>query len=121
MSSPRRASFRTYRHEDATPIQRRLGSREIAARHRKVALWADVRLGRPEVFPWVRPHGQDAGGGALGIDAFHARYWNLRLEQVTSDRFLDLPKGKADIAIRAHDSQAETLVDRKIADALWAV
>ena len=55
------------------------------------------------------------------IDAFHARYPNLRLELVTSDRFFDLSKGEADIAIRAGEPQDETLVGRKIADAPWAV
>jgi DNA-binding transcriptional LysR family regulator len=55
------------------------------------------------------------------IDTFHARYPDIRLELVTSDRFLDLSKSEADIAIRAGDPQDETLVGRKIADAPWAV
>jgi DNA-binding transcriptional LysR family regulator len=50
------------------------------------------------------------------LDAFHARYPNVRLELVTSDRFLDLSKGEADIAIRAGEPHDETLVGRKIAD-----
>jgi DNA-binding transcriptional LysR family regulator len=55
------------------------------------------------------------------IDMFHARYPDLHVELVTSDRFLDLAKGEADIAIRAGDPHDETLVGRKIADAPWAV
>jgi DNA-binding transcriptional LysR family regulator len=55
------------------------------------------------------------------LDAFHSRYPDLRVELITSDRFLDLSKGEADIAIRAGDPQDETLVGRKIADAPWAV
>jgi DNA-binding transcriptional LysR family regulator len=55
------------------------------------------------------------------IEAFHARYSGLRLELVTSDRFLDLSKGDADLAIRAGDPQDNTLAGRKIADAPWAV
>jgi len=55
------------------------------------------------------------------IDMFHARYPGLHVELVTSDRFLDLAKNEADIAIRAGDPQDETLVGRKIADAPWAV
>ena len=55
------------------------------------------------------------------LDAFHACYPNVRLELVTSDRFLDLSKGEADIAIRAGELHDETLVGRKIADAPWAV
>lgn len=55
------------------------------------------------------------------IDVFHARFPDLRLELVTSDRFLDLSKGEADIAIRAGEPHDENLVGRKIADAPWAV
>jgi len=55
------------------------------------------------------------------IDAFHARFPRLRLELVTSDRFLDLSKGEADIAIRLGEPRDEALVGRKIADACWAV
>jgi DNA-binding transcriptional LysR family regulator len=55
------------------------------------------------------------------IDAFHARYPGLRVELVISDRFLDLSKGEADIAIRLGEPKEEALVGRKIADATWAV
>jgi DNA-binding transcriptional LysR family regulator len=55
------------------------------------------------------------------IDAFHARYPGLRVELVTSDRFLDLSKGEADVAIRLGEPSNEALVGRKIADASWAV
>ena len=55
------------------------------------------------------------------IDAFHARFPGLRVELVTSDRFLDLSKGEADIAIRLGEPSDEALVGRKIADASWAV
>jgi molybdate transport repressor ModE-like protein len=55
------------------------------------------------------------------IDAFHARYPGLRVELVISERFVDLSKGEADIAIRLGEPKDETLVGRKIADASWAV
>jgi DNA-binding transcriptional LysR family regulator len=55
------------------------------------------------------------------IDAFHARYPGLRLEFVLSDQFLDLSKGKADLAIRVGDSGDKALVGRKLAAARWAV
>jgi DNA-binding transcriptional LysR family regulator len=55
------------------------------------------------------------------IDAFHARHPGLRVELVISDRFLDLSKGEADIAIRAGEPREEALVSRKIAEAPWAV
>jgi DNA-binding transcriptional LysR family regulator len=54
------------------------------------------------------------------IERFHARYPKLRVEFVTSDRYLDLTKGEADVAFRSGDTDDE-LVGRKIADSFWAV
>lgn len=54
------------------------------------------------------------------IDRFHARYPNLRVEFVTSDRYLDLAKGEADVAFRSGDTD-DDLVGRKIADSVWAI
>lgn len=54
------------------------------------------------------------------IDRFHARYPKLRVEFVTSDRYLDLTKGEADVAFRSGDTDDE-LVGRKIADSVWAI
>ena len=54
------------------------------------------------------------------IDRFHARHPKLRVEFVTSDRYLDLSKGEADVAFRSGDTDDE-LVGRKIADSVWAV
>ena len=58
---------------------------------------------------------------SLLIDAFHARHPGLQVELVISDRFLDLSKGEADIAIRLGEPKDEALVGRKIADASWSV
>ena len=55
------------------------------------------------------------------IDAFHARHSGLRVELVISDRFLDLSKGEADVAIRLGEPRDEALVGRKITDACWGV
>ena len=54
------------------------------------------------------------------IDGFHARYPGLRVEFITSDRYLDLSKGEVDVAFRSGDTDDE-LVGRKIADSIWAV
>jgi DNA-binding transcriptional LysR family regulator len=54
------------------------------------------------------------------VDRFHAQHPALRMEFVTSDRYLDLGKGEADIAFRSGDTD-DDLVGRKIADSLWAV
>jgi DNA-binding transcriptional LysR family regulator len=54
------------------------------------------------------------------IDRFHARHPRLQVEFVSSDRYLDLSKGEADVAFRSGDTDDE-LVGRKIADSIWAV
>jgi DNA-binding transcriptional LysR family regulator len=54
------------------------------------------------------------------IDRFHTRHPRLRVEFVTSDRYLDLSKGEADVAFRSGDTDDE-LVGRKIADSIWAI
>jgi DNA-binding transcriptional LysR family regulator len=45
----------------------------------------------------------------------------LRVEFVMSDRYLDLAKGDADVALRSGDNEDSDLVGRKIADSIWAV
>jgi DNA-binding transcriptional LysR family regulator len=55
------------------------------------------------------------------LDGFLARHPGLTVELITDDRFLDLAKGEADIAIRAGTPADESLVGRKIADVPWAV
>lgn len=55
------------------------------------------------------------------LDRFHERYPGLRVEFVMSDKYLDLAKGDADVALRSGDTDAEELVGKKIADSVWAV
>lgn len=54
------------------------------------------------------------------IERFHARHPGLRVEFITSDRYLDLSRGEVDVAFRSGDTDDE-LVGRKIAESLWAV
>lgn len=54
------------------------------------------------------------------LDRFHAKYPAYRIEFVLADRYLDIAKGEADVALRSGDTDAE-LVGRKIADSIWAV
>lgn len=54
------------------------------------------------------------------IERFQVSHPQLRVELVTSDRYLDLHKGDADVAFRSGDTDAD-LVGRKIADSIWAV
>jgi DNA-binding transcriptional LysR family regulator len=55
------------------------------------------------------------------LDRFHVRHPGLRIEFVMSDKYLDLAKGDADVALRSGDTDDEILVGRKIADSIWAV
>jgi DNA-binding transcriptional LysR family regulator len=54
------------------------------------------------------------------LDRFQARYPDLRIALVLSDRYVDLARGEADVALRSGDTDGD-LVGRKVADSLWAV
>ena len=55
------------------------------------------------------------------LERFQARHPRLRVEFVMSDKYIDLAKGEADVALRSGDTDDGELVGRKIADSLWAV
>jgi DNA-binding transcriptional LysR family regulator len=55
------------------------------------------------------------------LDRFHARHPKFRVEFVMSDKYLDVSKGEADVALRSGDTDDAVLVGRKVADSLWAV
>lgn len=55
------------------------------------------------------------------LDRFHARHPNLKVEFVMSDKYLDLARGDADVALRSGDVEYSELIGRKIADSFWAV
>ncbi len=55
------------------------------------------------------------------VDAFHARYPALHVDLVVTERFLDLSKGEADIAVRGGEPHDDMLIGRKIAENPWAV
>lgn len=59
--------------------------------------------------------------GSSYLDLFHEKHPGLKIEFVMSDRYLDLGKGEADVALRSGEPDDETLVGRKIADSIWAV
>lgn len=54
------------------------------------------------------------------IERFHALHPPYRVEFVTSDRYLDLLKGDADVAFRSGDTE-DALVGRKVADSVWGL
>ena len=55
------------------------------------------------------------------LERFHAAHPRFRIEFVMSDRYLDLKKGDADVALRSGDNSDSDLVGRKVADSLWAL
>ena len=55
------------------------------------------------------------------IDRFHARHPALKVQFVMSDKYMDLHKGDADVALRSGDTDDGELVGRKIGDSVWAV
>jgi DNA-binding transcriptional LysR family regulator len=55
------------------------------------------------------------------IDRFHQRYPGIRIQFVLADRYIDLAKGEADIALRSGDTDEGALIGRKVADSIWAI
>jgi DNA-binding transcriptional LysR family regulator len=55
------------------------------------------------------------------LDRFKALHPGLTVEFVMSDRYLDISKGEADLALRSGDTDDNELVGRKVADSIWAV
>ncbi len=55
------------------------------------------------------------------VDRFRERYPGLGIEFVTSDRYLDIARGEADVAFRSGEPTDESLVGRKVCDSVWAV
>ncbi|MBU3031916.1 LysR family transcriptional regulator [Paracoccus marinaquae] len=55
------------------------------------------------------------------LDRFYEQYPGLSVEFVTSDRYLDIAKGEADVAFRSGEPTDDRLIGRKICDSVWAI
>ena len=55
------------------------------------------------------------------LDGFHERYPGLKVQFTTSDRYLDIANGEADVAFRSGVPADDSLVGRKICDSVWAI
>jgi DNA-binding transcriptional LysR family regulator len=55
------------------------------------------------------------------LQRFSERYPALQVHFVMSDKYIDLSKGEADVALRSGDTDDGALVGRKIGDSVWAV
>lgn len=86
--------------------------RRIEAFRRELAGVVRVTCPEPIVF-------RIASSGV--IDRFRERYPDIEVQFMMSDKYLDLERGDADVALRSGDTVDGTLVARKIGDSLWAV
>lgn len=100
--------------DDILAVEAAVAELEQAIQAVKCDLKGTIRLTCPE--PSVP---RIAASGLL--ERFHARYPALTIEFVTSDRYLDLARGEADVAFRSGEPMDERLVGRKICDSVWAV
>jgi molybdate transport repressor ModE-like protein len=55
------------------------------------------------------------------LDLLGALHPGLRIEFVTTDHYVDLAKGEADVALRSGDTVDNQLVGRKVGESYWAV
>ncbi len=55
------------------------------------------------------------------LQRFSERHPALQVHFVMSDKYIDLAKGEADVALRSGDTDDGDLVGRKIGDSVWAV
>ncbi len=55
------------------------------------------------------------------IEAFQAKYPELRVDLIMTDRRLDLAKGEAEVAVRMHEPGDDSLIARRIADSAWGI
>jgi DNA-binding transcriptional LysR family regulator len=55
------------------------------------------------------------------IESFQAKYPELRVDLIMTDRRLDLTNGEAEVAVRMHEPGDASLIARKIAASLWGL
>jgi DNA-binding transcriptional LysR family regulator len=55
------------------------------------------------------------------LERFRLRYPDLRVEFVITERYLDLAKGEADIALRGGVQRDSALIGRKVGDVPWSI
>ena len=67
------------------------------------------------------PEGMASRFLAPVLELFRAKYPELRVDLIMTDRRLDLASGEAEVAVRMHEPGDGSLIARKIADSPWAV
>lgn len=100
--------------DDVMAVETTVDALERRIRSLKFDLKGRIRLTCPEpTVPRIVASGL--------LDRFHGRYPGLTVEFVTSDRYLNLAMGEADVAFRSGEPIDEQLVGRKICDSIWAI
>ncbi len=92
--------------------------RSVAAFQRQVMLGGKDLSGTLRV---TCPEGMASRILAPMIEAFQAKYPQLRVDLIMTDRRLDLSKGEAEVAIRMHEPGEASLIARRIADSAWGI
>lgn len=92
--------------------------RSVAAFQRQVMSGGDDLGGTLRV---TCPEGMASRLLAPMIEAFQAKYPQLRVDLIMTDRRLDLAKGEAEVAVRMHEPGDASLVARRIADSAWGI
>ncbi len=92
--------------------------RSVAAFQRQVMLGGKDLSGTLRV---TCPEGMASRILAPMIEAFQAKYPQLRVDLIMTDRRLDLSKGEAEVAIRMHEPGEASLIARRIADSAWGL
>ncbi len=104
--------------ESLLPEAQRMEDAALALQQRIEAFHHDltgiVRVTCPEPLVY-----RMAGTGLL--DRFHARYPGIDVQFVMSDKYLDLERGEADVAMRAGDTRDGPLIARRIGTSQWGI
>ncbi|MDT3678931.1 MAG: LysR family transcriptional regulator [Burkholderiaceae bacterium] len=104
--------------ESLLPEARRMEEAALALQKRVEAFRHDlagvVRVTCPEPLVY-----RMAAAGLL--DRFHARYPDIEVQFVMSDKYVDLERGEADVALRAGETPDSALVARRIGVSQWGV
>ena len=99
---------------EATAVEEAVQALQRRVQRIKDDLTGTIRLTCPEpTVPRIMATGL--------LEGFHERYPGLRVEFVTSDRYLDITSGEADVALRSGEPTDQRLVGRKICDSVWAI
>jgi DNA-binding transcriptional LysR family regulator len=99
---------------DVLAVEAAAGDLERRIQALQLDLKGTIRLTCPEpIVPRI------AASGLL--HRFQTRFPGLVVEFITSDRYLDLANGEADVAFRSGEPMDDRLIGRRICESVWAI